>query len=70
MKNLKMTKSINKTPFYFLFLFLINGCDNYTNFQESYVTLKYFLFKRWWNYDIFIHDINYSKSTQLTKKNG
>ena len=60
MKNIKAVK-------FALILFLI-GCENSNFVQNNYSDPQIiFSSRRWWNYDIFIHDMYSGNSTQLTK---
>ena len=61
MKNKKSNLSL-------LLALLIIGCENTSSNIDSYIDPQIiFSSRRWWNYDIFIHDIYASRSTQLTK---
>ena len=62
-----MIKKIKIYFSYAVFCFTI-GCESPTSFQQEYIDPQIiFSSRRWWNYDIFIHDIYASQSTQLTK---
>ncbi len=51
-----------------IFTFFAIGCENSSSIQNEYIDPQIiFSSRRWWNYDIFIHDIYASQSTQLTK---
>ena len=62
-----MPKRLKTNLFLSIFIYLF-GCENSSSIQQSYIDPQIiFSSRRWWNYDIFIHDIYASHSTQLTK---
>ena len=64
---IKMTQRF-KIKSLLIFTFFAIGCENSSSIQNEYIDPQIiFSSRRWWNYDIFIHDIYASQSTQLTK---
>ena len=52
----------------FSFLIFLIGCESDTTTRNEYIDPQIiFSSRRWWNYDIFIHDIYAGNSTQITK---
>ena len=51
-----------------LTLTILISCENNSSISNSYIDPQIvFSSRRWWNYDIFIHDIYGGHSTQITK---
>ncbi len=63
-----MIGSIKQIVSFSFILLLLSGCENLSPTNSNYIDPQIiFSSRRWWNYDIFIHDIYATKSTQLTK---
>ncbi len=59
---------MSKKYLFSILCLLMLGCDNSNVSQDKYIDPHIiFSSRRWWNYDIFIHDIYGGHSTQLTK---
>lgn len=64
---MKMLKKTNIKLLLFSAFYCIS-CENSSLVRQDYIDPQIiFSSRRWWNYDIFIHDIYASQSTQLTK---
>ena len=65
---MKSTNFITQKIFLVFFLAIMISCENDYVPQQRYIDPQViFSSRRWWNYDIFIHDIFSGNSTQLTK---
>tara|TARA_Y100000591_G_scaffold308443_1_gene308756 strand:- start:75 stop:1157 length:1083 start_codon:yes stop_codon:yes gene_type:complete len=65
MKIVTMKKNYS---FVFSLFLVFLGCDNSSIIRNTYIDPQIiFSSRRWWNYDIFIHDIYAGNSTQITK---